>query len=372
MRNGMKIVDADAHHVEPDDLWERYIDPRFRSAAPAMATSPAGKRTLMVEGETFTREAGRYKANSAPMAKRVHEILNTTFKRLTEMGSSAEARLMDMDDKGVDAQIIFPSRGGQMMGREFQDIALLDACCRAYNDWSADYCQAAPERLRWAAMVPLQDVDLAIRESQRAERLGAVSIFLRPNPIGGRNLFDPENDPLWEEIVKLNLPVSLHDSGSPRLPSYGDRMGTHTLGHILAHPFEAMGTMAGMIFSGAVERFPTLTIVHVEADAGWAPYWIQRMEQHWSYAGNREAPDMKMSPTEYFHRNFYVACRTDERTLPAAVDLLGDDNFVWNTDYPHPDGTWETGLEDMDRQPIPQESKRKIMWDNAARAYHLD
>src|SRR5579863_8495833 len=372
MLDGMKIVDADAHHMEPEDLWVKHIDARYKSAAPAMGETPSGRRALMIEGESAVRESGRYKTSSAAVGQKIDTIMSTTFKRIAAAGFSAEARLMDMDDAGVDAQIIFPSRGMHVVGREFQDLGLLDACCRAYNDWSADYCQAAPDRLRWAAMVPLQDVELAVRETERAARNGAVTIYVRPNPIAGRNLFDPENDPLWAALTKANLPVSIHDAGSPLLASYGDRMHNHTLGHILAHPFEAMGTMAGLIFSGVVERFPTLTVVHVEADAGWAPYLVQRMDQHWNYSGTAEASEMTMSPTEYFKRNFYVACRTDERTLPAAIELLGDDNFVWNTDYPHPDGTWETGLQDIERQPIAPESKRKIMWDNAARAYRLD
>jgi predicted TIM-barrel fold metal-dependent hydrolase len=59
-------------------------------------------------------------------------------------------------------------------------------------------------------------------------------------------------------------------------------------------------------------------------------------------------------------------------TLKAAVELLGDDNFVWNSDYPHPDGTWPWALNKLDQQPIAQTSKRKILWDNAARAYRLN
>ncbi len=372
MRDGMRIVDADAHQMEPDDLWVNYIDSRFAAEAPRAVQLANGKSSWMVEGEPILRESGQYKVSSDSKKKRVSEIMGTTFARLQKAGFSAEARLLDMDEKGVDAQVIFPSRGGQVIGRDFKDVALLDACCRAYNDWSADYCRADPKRLRWAAMIPLQDVDLAIQEARRAAGKGAVSIFVRPNPVEGRNLFDPEFDPLWAAIEKLGVPVSIHDFGSPQLPTYGSRMRTHTAGHILAHPFEAMGTMAGLIFSGVVERFPKLIFVHVEADAGWAPYWIQRMDQHWSYGGSEEAPDMKMSPTEYFKRNFLVACRADEPTLPAAVDLLGGDNFCWNTDYPHPDGTWETGLADFERQPISPENKRKIMWDNAARAYHLE
>jgi predicted TIM-barrel fold metal-dependent hydrolase len=358
MRNGMKIADADAHHIEPDDLWERYLEPRFRAEAPRLARRPDGREGWMVEGDTLVRESGAYKTSTGAKAKRVRDIMAQNFKRLIEAAYGAEARLMDMDDQGVDVQIIFPSRGGQVVGRDFRDLALLDACCRAYNDWSADYCRADPKRLRWAAMVPLQDLQLAIAEAERATAMGAVTIFVRPNPVSGRSLFDPANDPLWATISRLGLPVSIHDFGSPWQPSYGSRMHSHTAGHILAHPFEAMGTMAGLIYSGVPERFPELIFVHVEADAGWAPYWIQRMEQHWDYCGADEAPDMKLSPTEYFKRNFVVACRSDEPTLPAAIQLLGDGNFVWNTDYPHPDGTWPAGLEDIERQPIAAESRR--------------
>jgi predicted TIM-barrel fold metal-dependent hydrolase len=112
--------------------------------------------------------------------------------------------------------------------------------------------------------------------------------------------------------------------------------------------------------------------VHVEADAGWVPYLLQRMEQHWDFSGNAEHPDLKMRPTEYFRRNVFVACRGDERTLPAAVQLVGDDNFTFNTDYPHPDGTWPTGMACLEEQPLPEASKRKILGENAGRAFGLD
>jgi predicted TIM-barrel fold metal-dependent hydrolase len=148
-------------------------------------------------------------------------------------------------------------------------------------------------------------------------------------------------------------------------------MDTHTTGHILAHPFEAMAAMAGLIWYGVFERFPALTVVHVEADAGWVPYWLQRMEQHYEFSGNAEHPELKRRPSEYFRQNVFVACRGDERTLPAAVELTGDDNFLFNTDYPHPDGTFPWGMQKLGEQPIPEASKRKILWENGLRAFRL-
>jgi predicted TIM-barrel fold metal-dependent hydrolase len=95
------------------------------------------------------------------------------------------------------------------------------------------------------------------------------------------------------------------------------------------------------------------------------------MEQHFEFSGNAEHPELKRRPSEYFKSNIFVACRGDERTLPAAVELTGDENFLFNTDYPHPDGTFPWGMRALGEQPIPEASKRKILWDNGRRAFRL-
>ena len=95
-------------------------------------------------------------------------------------------------------------------------------------------------------------------------------------------------------------------------------MDTHVSGHILSHPFEAMAAMAGLIWYGIFEKFPKLRVVHVEADGGWVPYWLQRMEQHWDFSGNSEHEYLTQRPTEYFKSNIFVAFRGDEPTMKAA------------------------------------------------------
>jgi predicted TIM-barrel fold metal-dependent hydrolase len=362
-----RILDADCHQMEPPDLFETRVEARFRERAPRRASE--GRRPLVVEGETFTSEA-KYPFSTPEFQAALARGLQR-FVRAREARFSAASRLADMDAEGVDVQVIYPTVGGQLLGREFADAELLAACCRAYNDWSAEYCSAAPERLRWAAMLPVQDPALAVAEARRAAGEGCTAFYLRPNPIGGRNLFHAANFPLFAEIERQGRPIAIHDSGSPHLASYGDRMDTHVTGHILAHPFEAMSAMAGLIWYGVFERFPRLAVVHVEADAGWVPYWLQRMEQHWDFSGNAEHAYLTRRPTEYFRRNVFVACRGDERTLPAAVELVGDENFVFNTDYPHPDGTWPWGMKSLEEQPIAEASKRRIFWENAARAFRI-
>jgi predicted TIM-barrel fold metal-dependent hydrolase len=349
MKNGFRIVDTDAHQIEPAKIWQEYIDPVFRERAPRIQEIE-GRPTMAVEGESLVSES-KYPMSSPAFLQAAMQAMKR-FQRAADTGYSAQARL-------------------QLLGREFRDPELLAASCAAYNDWSAQYCEAAPERLRWAAMLPLQAVDLALEEARRCAQQGCVAYYLRPGPVKGRNLYHRDYFPLWAEIEKLGRPICLHDSGSPRIPSYGDRMDTHTSGHIIAHPFEAMVAMMSLIWFGVAEHFPGLRVVHVEADAGWLPFWLQRMAQHWDFSGNAEHPDLKRHPTEYFHRSFFVAARGDEMTLPSVVELAGDRNVLFNTDYPHPDGTYPWGITSLLEQPIPEQSKHRILWDNAAQAFAL-
>lgn len=372
MRDGFKIVDTDSHMMEPEWLWDRYMEDAYKSQAPKIGRAPeSGRRAFLVEGDSFVREKGKYPMAAPAFLSAVKKAMER-FEKASKSGFSAQSRLEDMDAQGVDVQILYPTIAGQMLGREFNDTKLLAACVRAYNNWACDYASAAPDRLRWAAALPMQDPEEAIKEAHRAAEKGCVSYYMRPNPVGGRSLWDDALLPVWSEIEQLGKPISTHESASSSVPGFGDRMDTHVSGHILSHPFEAMAAMAGLIWYGVFEKFPKLKVVHVEADAGWVPYWLQRMEQHWNFSGNAEHEYLTKRPTEYFRSNVCVAFRGDEPTMKAAVELVGDNNFSWDTDYPHPDGTYPWGIEAMIKQPIPRESKRKIFWDNAAKWFNLN
>ena len=383
MKGNFRVVDVDCHQIEPQDLlWSQYLDAEYRDRAP-VPLEINGHNVSVVEGETATSEGedkigggvyeghGKY-AFSPPEFKQVlTNTFESKFGRALAARFSAESRLLDMDDSGVDVQVIYPTMIGLLLGRDWHDVDLLAAICRAFNDWTADFCAADPKRLRWAAVLPMQSPARAVEEMHRTIERGATTFYVRPNPSKGRNLYHPDFFPFWDLVEQSGRAVSIHDSASPRVPSFGDRMDSHTTGHILSHPFEAMATMAGLIWFGIFERFPGARVVHVECDGGWVPYWLQRMEQHYEFSGTAEHPLMAKAPTEYFRRNVWVAFRGDEPTLPAAVSLVGDDKFLFNTDYPHPDGTWPNGLDALLDQPISDSSKQKILWDNAVDAYQF-
>src|SRR5260370_26441401 len=200
MKYGFNIADVDTHLMEPDYVLDRYIDERYKSAAPKMGIAPeSGRRTFLVEGDPFTREKGKYPMAAPGFLDAVRKAMKR-FERAAKLGFSPESRIMDMDEQGVDVQVVYPTAAGQMLGREFRDTQLLAACCRAYNDWSADYCSKTSNRVRWAAILPMQDVAESITEANRAAKTGPISFYRRLTPVRGRAIFHDNYLPHCAEV----------------------------------------------------------------------------------------------------------------------------------------------------------------------------
>ncbi|MCZ6866086.1 MAG: amidohydrolase family protein, partial [Chloroflexi bacterium] len=125
-------------------------------------------------------------------------------------------------------------------------------------------------------------------------------------------------------------------------------------------------------YSGILDRFPNLRLLILEANSGWVPFWLNRLEK---YCEGRQSVffddhPLKHSPQEYFLRQCAVAADADEPSIKYVVDYIGDDNIVFNTDYPHPDApATSEPLANMMEQPLSDESKRKILWDNSVKIY---
>src|ERR1700722_5825858 len=184
MRNGFKIVDTDCHLMEREWLWDGDIEPSFKKRPPKSGRAPeSNRRTFLVEGESFVREKGKYPMAAPAFLSAVSKAMKR-FDTAKADGFSAQSRLRDMDEQGVDVQIMYPTVAGQMLGREFRDIKLLAACTRAYNDWACDYASADPKRLKWAAGLPMQSVEEAMKKARRAADKGCITYYMRPTRAG--------------------------------------------------------------------------------------------------------------------------------------------------------------------------------------------
>jgi len=254
------------------------------------------------------------------------------------------------------------------------DPSAADALARAYNDWLAGYCAADGRRLFGAAMLPLQDPGSAARELRRAvTELGFVAGFVRPNPCLGRCLSDRAYDPVWEAAAELDVPIGVHEGSSVIVPTLGsDRPFNPLVLHAVSHSFEQMLACAQLIAFGVLERHPGLRVVFLESSGGWAPFWLERLdEQAASFGGF--CPEMKLRPSEYFARQCAISFEVDERTLPALVPFVGAERVVWGSDYPHHDATFPGAVDALRATiaPSPTATQTKVLGLNARETYRL-
>ena len=360
------------HVMEPGDLWEKYIDPAFRDRAPRDAGAPGVVADLRLEvagrvmPKTFRGPAERYQKMKAQVADR--------YQDAAAAGFDAPSQLRAMDREGLDLAVLYPTRGLFAAAVDDLDPEVAAAICRAYNDWLARFCAADPSRLYGAALISLHDPDLAIAEARRAvEQLGFRGVFMRPNPIRGRNLHDPLYDPFWAAVEQLGVPVGFHEGLGPYLAQVGsDRFANHLMGHMCSHPMELMMASLSLIAGGVLERFPKLTVAFLEGNCGWLPWWLWRMDEHYEWLGHLDAPELTMKPSEYFRRQCFISTDCDETPLRSVIQEFGDDCIVFSTDYPHGDSKYPRAVESfLDLPGVSAESKRKILWDNPARLYRL-
>jgi predicted TIM-barrel fold metal-dependent hydrolase len=374
-----KVIDADAHMHEPHYLWERYVEPKYRHQVPKVAFMDGNFMVYEPDGKFITK--GEIQAAPPESARRAME---EKYGEAYRQWWSPEIRLRDMDRFGWDIQVLLPTgNNGNFAYRvALKDLQLGAAMCRAYNNWCHEYCSVDTKRLKFVAVLPGTDVNEMVKEARRAVvELGAVSVR---NPFlpAGKWLHEPEYDALWSLACDLDFPIAAHGEYrqrrfQPFRELEGERrddmeLALRGLNHALGFPCDNMATLGHFIFTGILERFAKLRLAVLESNSGWLPFWLGRMDDH-THGRNSvmgKSKYLSMLPSEYFTRQCSIACDSDERALKYVVDELNGENIVWNTDYPHPDAIEPSkALPEFDSQPIPNEAKRKILWDNAVKLF---
>ena len=366
--NGYKLLDSDMHIFEPPDLWERYIDPAFRDRAPKGWPGLDNPSVLVVEGKLLPR----YARPGLHYQTKYARLMEDQYRASAERSFDPESQLLAMDTEGIDVSVLFPTRGLYALAMNDLEPRFAAAIARAYNDWLAEFCSAAPERMYGAAMVPAHHVPSAVEETRRMVRdHGFKGVFLRPNPVHGRSWHDTYYDPLWAECQDLGVPVCFHEGGSVFLPQLGNRFSTIMMQHTVSHPFNMMEALVDFVMGGVLERFPGLRLAFLECNCSWAPFLLWRMDEHFEWRGELDAPYLNLKPSDYFKRQCFLSLECDEEPARYAVDWMGEDNIVFSTDYPHSDSKYPNSSRSLLTLPLPESAKRKIMWDNCARLYGL-
>lgn len=374
MYKGYKYIDSDGHVLEPQDMWERYLDPEFRDEMPSHYARYEG------DDVTFHLEVhvGGYTLPNFPTGRGVAiEGLPEAYGAYASDGFTPANYKTMLDKSGIDYMVVYPTVGLFNNGIPNLKPATAAAYRRAYNDWLHDFCSEGDGRVLGAGAIDLRDPKEAAKEARRCIKdLGMKAITLNPEPVNDLPMHDEFFDPIWAEIQDLDVGLGVHvgagtangQVGSNYFPEWGigRSASAFTMGNMLA----SVSFVAG----GILERFPKLRIVHLESGAGWVPFWMDRLEAGIAGSSRRTGYlRLPLTPKEYFQRQCFVSADPDDPGVKLVVDYMGDQSIVTATDFGHPEGRgYVRAIEDTIALPdVSDEIKRRVMWDNAARLYNI-
>jgi len=371
MKGGFKVFDSDMHIMEPPDLWQRYMPAEFADTAPRGVTS-ANVRDLRI---FFPSDPPPANPRPFGLLERGHNYARnqSLYKDHAERGWGPDVQLEAMDVEGIDAAVLFPTRGLSVLTKPDLEPRFANAIARAYNDWLHEFCQANPTRLLGSGMISVYDIEDAVEETRRVvEEYGFRSVFLRSNMVNNHNWYDPYYEPLWDMLEKLGIPVGFHEATGSSSRQVGDQFEPNFgVRRIYSQPVEQMLGLGAFVGGGVLARHPNLKVAFLEANCSWVPWLIWRLDEGYEREGDIFMQDLKMMPSEYFKRQCWVSVEPDEGPARYTIEEFGCDQLVFSTDYPHGDSKYPEAVENFLQLDIPDEAKRKILWDNCARFYEV-
>jgi uncharacterized protein len=351
----MSVIDADGHVWEPETAWEDHLDAAYLDRRPRIVLDDRQTTRYLIEDRLMPSGTGR--AAWAPEGFREASLHRPG-------GVDPAARLVDMDTDGIDVAVLY---GTFALGLwSIRDLDLQVACCRAFNDWLAEYCATDPVRLRAAAALPLGAIDAAVDEADRAvTTLGAVVLTI-PGAVLGRNLDDPALFPLYETAERLDVPLGVHAGGTGlAIDRFVDQ---YAMAHACAFPMDIMLGATTLLCGGVLERFPRLRVALLEAGCGWFPAFLERLDEHFEKRPG-EMPGLTRPPSTFVgDGRVVISCEPEEHGIRYAAERLGPGAVIYASDYPHWDAEFPGSVAAIrDREDLDAGTRRAILGDNARR-----
>ena len=360
MLKDYKIIDADSHVIEPPDMWGKYLEPKFKDFAP----SP----DMKIKGEAVTENISpqvQQEGNRQMMQAHPYAYLNLY---------SPKSHVQEMAKMGVDISFIYPTYGLWLFAIDTFPAEVIGAFTRAYNTWlHEEFCSYDPDRLKGVGAMNLHDPEEMVKELHRIAGWGWKAVFLRPNPVKGRILSAPSYEPFWTTCEELDIAVGIHEGSHGRLPTTGaNRFKSHFALHACSHPMEQMMALLALIEGGVLERHPQLRVGFLESGCGWLPYWLWRLDEEYKTLYWEVKDHVKLTPSEYFRRQCYIAVEPSETYLTQIIEYIGSDNLIFGSDYPHMDHEPDVVSNVVNlEETLSPEIVNKILFKNPAYFYQL-
>src|SRR5216683_6986568 len=361
-------ISADSHITEPPNCYIDNIDPAWRERAPHVVHKEGMGDIYLVDGMKTPVPMGLIAAAGVP--PKDIRIGGAKFEDLHRSGWDPTMRLADQDKDGVAAEIIYPTVG--MLICNHPDFDYKKACFDAYNRWLQAYCAHAPDRLIGCGQTAMRSIREGIEDLAGIKAMGFRGVMMPGNP-GEKDYDDAAYDPFWEAAIALELPLSFHILTSSGDTSLAKPRGPKING-FLSIIRGCQDIMGMLVFSGAFERHPKLRVVCVEADAGWAPHFMYRMDH--AYERHRywlTGSAITRMPSEYFREHVYMTFQ-DDWVAFQVKDLCNVRRLMWANDFPHSDSTWPNSQEVLAKHAahLTDHERDLVLHDNVAELYRLE
>ena len=387
------MIDADHHYYEPDDCFTRHMESAYADRAVNIRRGE-GKFGRVYIGDERMRFFSVIPGDHTGGPGALQEFLKShsgegdglvsgetvsaaTFPESTD----SNVRLRKMNEQGVEAALMLPTLGVGIAHELRHEPQALFANLRAFNRWlEEDWSFGKDGRLYGIPVLSLVDIDLAVAELERVLALGARSVNLTPGPVNGHSPADPLYDPFWARCQEAGIPVVFHLGNDGLTEIYSSQWSenpsppSHRLSpfqRVIASTERATAdTLSALVFHNLFGRFPSLQVVSIENGATWIAPLLKAMDHAARLSGPRDwtfghAPDR---PSEIFKRHIKVSPFPEE-DIPALVEVLGPENVLAGSDWPHPEGCAEPidyveGLEGLSPEVV-----RAVMRDNTQKLF---
>jgi predicted TIM-barrel fold metal-dependent hydrolase len=388
------LISVDDHILEPPNVWQDRLPARYKAAGP---------RLVRRDGDEFWAYEDRQVRTSglsAVIGKSAEEFSPEpiSYESMAPGCYDSAARLADMNRAGIIASLCFPSFP-RFCGQIFweakdKDLALL--CVKAYNDWLIEeWCGAAPDRYIPLMLIPLWDPRLAVAEMERnaARGVHAVAFSENPEPLGLPTIHDPTGywNPVMAAANEFGMVVCMHVGSSSKMAKISS--DSPSMANLAFGSSRTAGAMLAWLFSGLFQWLPNLKIALSEGEIGWIPYFLERAQQvydkqrYWVARGvdfkygstgtvntdNADTSLLESLDLRQLYLDHVYGCFIDDVHGLNSLDVIGENNVMIETDYPHSDSTWPNSIKlARDRLAhLPADVQHKLVRGNAERLFQF-
>ena len=383
MRGGFKIFDSDTHLNPLAETLEPYFDAAMRQRLPEWASckvpfrigwagevlEPPYRHRYQFKKRDGWREKLRILGEAGPrehIEPHFPKFMGSRFPTPGGSDHDVDARIRDMDEEGVDVQLMLPG-----LPPATDDVEIEIGFIRANHRFTHEFCSAYPHRLKSLIVVSSRAIIDSVQEIKTWAR-APWAAGIHPNLAEGVPIDHPDLEPIWAAANDAGLCVA-HHSFTAGYPGYRDLWDNPFIGRTASHPWGAMRAVSAFFGAGIMDRYPNIRYCILESGFGWLPFWAARMDDQCEYMAYALPENLARKPSEYMTSGRFfasVVIHEGEKMARMVTDFLGDGVLMYSSDYPHAESRFpESTNKVLGWRSLGDEVMGKMLWDNATKCF---